>query len=38
MKKCKECKGLGFIVLTTFYGGLRRCSKCKGTGKETNDK
>lgn len=35
MKKCKNCKGLGIVLISWFPIGMRRCPFCNGTGKET---
>ena len=31
-KKCKNCKGTGFIPLGEGIKGLKECPVCKGTG------
>ena len=32
-KKCKNCKGIGFIPLGEGIKGIKECPFCKGTGK-----
>lgn len=32
-KKCKNCKGTGFIPLGEGVKGIKECPVCKGTGK-----
>ena len=32
-KKCKYCKGTGFIPLGEGIKGIKECPFCKGTGK-----
>ena len=41
-KKCKNCKGSGYVPMYDVFGnlcrGIKECPICKGTGRIENEK
>lgn len=32
-RKCKYCKGIGFVQIAPFVRGIKKCPYCNGKGK-----